>query len=692
MKTRFFYLLMAVSLMTFTACSDDDDDVSTDPDSEEQQGSSETASSETSSDEYSEADKNETSAPEGNYSDNEMLLLNQQQAIVSIITTLTDEETVDPHFDQHKYEPTYGQVLDDSNPLVRAVRCDSVSGAEQLFRELVGCDELITTTSDGLAVSLKNMPLLADSASLTLGTLTFHRGDGARETGYVDVNIPCIPRLARIDYLTTAAFPMNDGANSPYKVGDLVWIDENSKYCSGYYVCVQQADVAAGLLVHLCEGEAKGNETINLDDDNDGCWYPYNESKGETTTSDCVRTYVNFLLTEKEKVADLKLFLDGKAQKKKPAHSNRKRHVFPGGFATDDNYAFKSSDGRNARVFYGAYFGSYEWVPPYHNRIAQYVYVPNYCESLDYVTPYTMTYVKDSWWNNHVDEKHNYTMNVIRFYKKVDNATLEYSPSKDNLEFENDAQFVTQQNLGWVYGENNRLYRTRANAWAAGTRALGFIAYVNDGSDNGNKATEAESGYGHGLVVSYTMANTNSKGTYTSVRWDNFGQHMVDIEEGTEFTQFVNRNTGAKAALNDFDGLAKTFMLRMAKSPAALKLNDWNTTRSPLRSEWFLPSSGQWAAIMCSPGAGGVPKPSENGGFPTYLENGTHVAYDNINRIIKQTLSYGSYVWFYRNQKYWSSSAYSEKVGVYLRGDGEQGTHLSYWTNTYGFVRPVFAF
>jgi len=690
MKTKLFYLLMAFSLAVFTACSDNDDEVSNDPDAEEQQGNSETSNSETDDDE-NEAKENETSNPEGDLSNEEMLLLNQQQAIVSIITTLTDEETVDPHFDQHKYEATYGQVLDESNPMVRAVKCDSVSIAEKMFRELVGCDELITTTSDGLTVSLKDMPLLADSASLTLGTLTFHRGDGARETGYVDVNIPCIPRLARIDYITTAAFPMNDGANSPYKVGDLLWIDKNSKFSEGYYVCVQQADVAAGLLVHLCEGEAKGKETINLDDDNDGCWYPYNESKGETTTSDCVRTYVNFLLTEKDKAASLKLFLDGDALNKKPAHKGCKKHVFPGGFATDDNYAFRSSDGRNARVFYGAYFGSYAWIPAYHYRIAQYVYVPNYCQSLNYVEPYHMEYVNDSWWDDHVNDKLNYTMNVIRFYGKVDHATLEYSPSKENLAFENDAQFATQQNVGWVYGENNRLYRTRAKAWAAGTSPLGFVAYVNDGSDNGNKATEAESGYGHGLVVSYTMANTQN-GSYSSVRWDNWGQHMVDIEEGTEFTQFVNRNTGAKAALNDFDGLAKTFMLRLANSPAAKTLNDWNKSRSPLRSEWFLPSSGQWAAIMCSPGAGGVPKPGENGEFPTYLENGTHVAYDNINRVINDTKSSGSYVWFQRDQRYWSSSAYNSKVGVYLRGDGNQGTHLSYWTNTYGYVRPVFAF
>ena len=623
-------------------------------------------------------------APANGLTNQEELLMQQQSAIISILTTLTGVEEVDPRFDQQQYEPTYGEVLDQGQPFVRAVRCDSIDEAVARFRNLVTADTLLVETLDGYTITLKDMPLMPDGTKLTLGTLTFHRGDEVRMPGWVDVDIPCIPHLTRIEYLVSSAFPQNASDNSPYMVGDLIWVDKKN-LCSGYYLCVSQATNARAILVHLCEGEKKGDETINLDGDGDGCWVPYNSKHGHETSEEDVFAYLRFLLTEKDKVRNLKEYLDGNTFKQKPQHPDKKGHVFPGGFATTSrNVIYKESDDRSGRIFYKARYGSYAWVPAYHYRIATYMWVSKNMQSMKYAESSDYKYVYDSDWNSFEKKYHNFTMNVIHTWEKLDYATVEYSPANDNLEFMNDCKYVTQQNVGWIFGSDHRMYRTAGECKNAGATPLGIIAYVNDGSEWGNQVTEAESGFGHALVLSHSMASSYN------MRWNNGDDVMAPIDEWGNFYQYVNKQTGAAAALSDYGGMAKTDELAMRESPAAVAALNMKPTPPVVASNWFLPSAAQWIAILCSPGVGGQPMPNSSAVFPTYIEQGTSKAFDNINSILDGNS--WTYYTMKAGHKYWSSSAFSEKVGVYVTASDGYGTRLSYWTNTYGYVRPVFAF
>lgn len=683
---RMMTAVVALSLcIGLSACSDDDDD----NDVNTEEGVEQMAQQEDWNTPSGQEETGEGSETSMKLTDNEQLLLRQGSAVCSILNALTgingstsETQHSFTRFDQQTYEPTIGVVLDDSRPAVRSVKSTSVEDAEAQFLAMVAADELLTTTADGYSLSLVNMPLLTDGTRLTLGTLTFHRGDNQRRTGYVDVDIRCLPGLQRIEYIVPEAFPMNAATNSPYKMGDLVWVD-NDKYSKGYYLCVEQASNYPGILVKLCEGEQKDDKTYNLDGDSEGVWGAYNNTKGESTSENDVRAYLMFLLSEKDKVANLKLFLDGKSTTK-PLHEGKKSDIFPSGFATEQNYVFKSDDGKSGRIFYFMDYGDYAWIPAYHYRYVMYMWVSNNMSSMKYVEPYKYEYVYDSDWRNWEGKHHNFAMNVIHFYdNKVSGATIDYSPTNDNLTFQNDAEYATQENVGWVYADDHRLYATSSKAVAAGAQPLGIVAYVNDGSEFGDKVTEMDNGYGHGLVLSHRLA----AGAW-SKRWST-GATMVTPSDYGFYTQFVNKTTGTAGALSDFGGLDKTADLRSAGSPAATAAYQHTPQPpQPYASDWFLPSTAQWLAMLCAPGVGGQPLPSPSEAFPTYVENNTANAYSAIDNVIKGN----SWSYYKMGQNsYWTSSAYNGKTGIYVTGKG--ATRLTYYNwSTYAYVRPVFAF
>lgn len=662
-------LLIALLSMSVTACSDDDEKTE-----EEVKKGVEVEDGKI--------------APDGDLTSQEQLLLAQQEAIISILTNLTGITEVDPRFDQKKYEPTYGSIIDEAQPFVRSLKCDSVETAELNFRGIVSADTLITPTPDGLAISLKDMPLMADGTKLTLGTMVFHRGDGIRLTGWVDVDIPCIPKLQRIEYLVSAAFPENAG--SAYLEGDIVWIPRGN-YCSGYYLCVSTGN--PGLLVHLCKGEAGDDETYNLDGDGCGVWCPYNKKKGQSTDIWSIRSYVTFLAENKDKVYKVKKYLQGEIIDKPPLHPDKIHQVLPGGFATDENYAYKADEG--AHIWYDAHYDGYAWIPAYDYRKGYYGWVPNYCNNGNNVQSYYWRYVKDSdwkkWWN---EGGTHYTMNVIRFYGKIDNASAEFSPiNSRNLVFDNNCKYAKQKHVGWVFGMDGNLYENATKAKKAGTTAIGIVAYVNDGSDFGNKVTEKARGYGHGLVISQYMPLSKN------VQWNSGSNAMVTPNESYGYTQFVNMNAGTAAALTDFEGLSKTESLYDEGSPAATYAMDFGADKeSPYKvpggkitSSWFLPSTAQWIAMLCSPGVGGQPMVSKSAAFPTYIENGTSHAYEKLNSLIKGNS--WKYYSMDASDDYWSSSAYDDRTGVYVTASGGYGTRLTYnRSKRYAYVRPVFAF
>lgn len=675
------FLIMA-SMLALAACNNDDDKPAA-TEEEEALASADGVDAESETDEsetdgFSQPEEGRTIAE--SFKDDEILPIQQQLATISILKTLAGLDEIPARFDLETFEPTIGATIDLSDPMNRALKCESIEQAEASFRSIVGVDQLITPTADGLEVNLADMPLMEDGTKLTLGRLTFHRGDGKSEMGYVAVNIPCIPNLKQIQYLPAEAFPPAN-AGSPYEIGDIVLVPQGT-YCSGYYVCVRKPlfGGSGGLLVHLCVNDPGGDETINLDGDNEGCWYPYNQSKGMKTESGHVEAYISFLLAKRAEIDNIKYFLDGKIKGRQPSLKNKKSHIFPEGFGNDEGYVFKSSDGRGARIRYYADFGSYAWVPAYHYRYSDYWYVPNNCKSWNNVSSNRYTYVYDSDWNKHYGECWNYTMNVITFRddSPIAGAKIEYSPTNDTVSsFVNSAKYVTQEHVGDIYASNHRIYGTVAEARGAGQTPIGVIVYVNDGSEFGNQVTELEEGYGHALV----LALSNCSGD-PSLKWAT----SEPLNE-YDFDQYINRNTGARAALTDFGGLNKTISLAYGGSPAATAAINYQVTApEPNTSKWFLPSTAQWLAILCAPGLGGMPMPEASAAFPTYIENNSRQAFNNINAKLK-----GSGVYTFGASKYWSSSAYNDNNGVYLT-NLTYGTRLTYWSNTTAKVRPVLAF
>ncbi len=602
-------------------------------------------------------------------SEEDQYLSRCQAAVICIMQNLAGVNAIDSTFADNTYEPVYGKVLDGSSGMVRTKFFDTEVEAEEDFRRIVGLtsEDLITSTPDGLALSIKDVKM-KNGQTLTLGTLMYHRG-GAETLGYVEVDIPCIPHLERIEYKTVDAIGDNDAGNSPYLRGDLVRCTSN--YCTGYYLCVAQYDGRDGILVHLCVNEPGGDETINLDGDSDGCWYPYNNDHGHKTEYTDIKTYVNFIINNQDKVKAIKSYLSGEMVQQ-PYESGKMWHIFPEGFCNDYGVAFHSSDGRAAAIRYRARFGTYAVVPAYHYRISHYARIPYDCDDVYDVSDKEYEYVRDSKWNSHYSEMWNYTMNVIHFGKNpVSGVSLEFSPTKDAGygSHKRDAINVTKDQLGWYYCDDDRIYCYQMEAKAAGVNIIGVVVYVNDGSDFGNKVTE---GYGHGLVMALNDAAS-------SLRWK--PKYDIEPEQDGDFTQYVQTTV---AALSDFDGVSKTTLLKTVGSEAAKAALSYTPKPSKRTSGWFLPTTTQWLAMLCSPGLGGAAMPSSASSFPDCLGSSANTAINRHN-------SNSALVKLSNSSFYWTSSAWNGKIGVRFCAK-ENGFNYSSDENGEAQVRPIFAF
>jgi len=631
-----------------------------------------------------------TFVPEDKLTDEEQYLIDCQFSIVSIMQQLAGLEEVTPDVVNRTYEPAYGVTLDESAPFVRAVKCDTITDAENLFRALAGIDSanaerLLTPTADGYVLSLKDLPILPDGKRFTLGTLTFHHDSSSGRYGYAEIAIPCIPHLERIDFLSSEAFPDNDSANSAYQKGDIVYVTEASGYCPGYYLCVKQFDDFDGYLVHMSRQTKKsgngGKDTYNLDGDNDGAFLPYNKRMGQSTNFDIIKAYARFIVNNQDKVRNIKMFLNGEAMNKKPMYAGRLGDIFPARFNNSRGRVWAPS-GSPARIFFEATVTSdYAWIPAYYYRKAWYAYVSSQSSADASVGEYTVKYVRDSYWNDFWDDyEYNYCMNVIRFGSStISGSKLDFSPTKEILKTGIPAEEATNQHLGWCYADDGYLYENASKAKSAGFTPLGVLVYVNDGSEFGDMATEMENGAGHGLVMAYRINNNYEQ------HWNPGSGDIVEVEEETAFTQFVNKTTGAAAALTDGNGSQKTLYLSDQGSRAATLALEY--TPSAPGTGWMLPSAGQWIAIMCD-GLGKAKRPNTSDAFPTYMETVSEDPFENINKYINDGAV--TRTQFRASNKYWSSSAYSAKIGVYLTGNS---TRLTYYNSSqYAYVRPVFAY
>ncbi|MBQ3688336.1 MAG: hypothetical protein II937_00545 [Bacteroidales bacterium] len=579
------------------------------------------------------------------------------------------------------YESVYGILAEDGSEMVRTKIFSTVDEAEEDFLLIVGQSALLTTTSDGYTVSIQDLPL-KDGKTIQFGTLTFHRGDGGRLLGYVEVDIPCLPHLERIEYKTADAIGTN-GSSSAYLLGDIVFVSSNYGYCPGFYLCVRQCNEGEGVLVHLGINEPGGDESINLDGDNEGCWYPYNNDKGHTATLSDIRSYAAFMLNNPRAMQVAKDFLDGKFTDVPPL-SGRKSDLFPEGFCNDRGVVWHSSDSRAAAIRFNATWEeiSYYW---WDWRVSHYFVVPQDCTNPGSISQNSFRYIEDDTWDEHCNKMWNYTINVIHFYgdQKISGVTTVLNAKtatvvtkedaeraeKEQYREENAAENVTKKQLGWCYASNNVLYKTAADAIADNTTPLGMVVYVSDGSDEGSDITE---GYGHGLVMAY-----NNCSSVTQKRW------VFNAEEPITASTRVN---------DKCDGLYETESLASQHFAAAEDALNYTPKAPKGTSSWFIPSAGQWLAILLSPGIGNVQNRGAFG-IPFDLRDKQNNAYNIINNALQRSAPEG-YSPFALTDSYWTSSTFNIKGndGVVLTQKNTT-TYLELREKqTTAYVRPVFAF
>ena len=227
---------------------------------------------------------------------------------------------------------------------------------------------------------------------------------------------------------------------------------------------------------------------------------------------------------------------------------------------------------------------------------------------------------------------------------------------------------ATQEHVGWVYGSDGKLYPSADYAKGHGVSAVGIVAYVNDGSDFGNAATEKASGAGHGLVLALNQI--------CRPEWD-YQSYRISNGSGTFASTIGNSMANAK---NDFEGLAKTKHLK-EKGSAAANVVGYMGAAPKGGTDWFIPSTGQWIAMLCKPGLGGAEIPTG-----TALNSGF-----NINGAAKlsSTASANGGKGFYSET--WTSSGFNGSTGVYLvNGSSPRFTWYN-WSQP-AYIRTAFAF
>lgn len=579
------------------------------------------------------------------------------------------------------YEPTYGITLEGEGSTVRAVKCYSKECADAMFRALTGVDEddahlVLTPTLDGYELSLRDLPILEDGNTFTLGTLTFHRDGGPRRYGWVDVEISCIPHLERIDFLSPEAFP--DNANTPYMPGDVIYVNHNeSGYCGGYYLCVATTGNIC-TLIHLCVGEPGGDETVNFDGDKEGCWVPYNaKQKGDMTRFEDVLEYVDFLANKKAQVASIKAFMNGEADRL-PYQEGKLYHIMPEGFNNNEGVVYVNTwgDKDGCNVFYDAKWGRYHAGYAYYHRHPIRAHIPHNCKSIKEVTSHTDDYVLD---RDFKTGHQYYTMNTIHTYKEIEGSFIEMSATK-TVAYGVEAIYATTKQLGWCFADDGVLYDSPEKAKSLGHNPLGFLAFLNTGKGEWmDYVTEKGANYGHGLVMSYNWANDGkaislapeSEPLFTEDNW---------------YDTYINNSM--KSVREDFDGLARTLSLSDVSFPAAKAAINMQSAKKPMNcSDWFIPSTGQWLAILCNDrqggkaGLGDAEWPSESYGYSKVIMS------DPFKNLINMSGNDGYLTTIM------TSSAKNSKQLVYMivsSGSYFQFTENKRKENV--LVRPVFAF
>ena len=227
-EIKVLVMLLALGLMGFTACSDSDDE-----------------------------NNNGGTTPSTKHELTEAQMF-QREALASVLNRLTDEnfsDTTDVDFEGRTFEAAIGEVRNESRPSERSIRVRTAALAEGYFRSLAGgASALVKETADGYVIDLTNLDCHSTGRKQSLGTLTFHRGSGADNVGYADIDIACIPGLQRISYKTSEQWGENARFRSPIGYGE-VFVGGGGRY----WICVREATGPhynmGGVLINMQPGK-----------------------------------------------------------------------------------------------------------------------------------------------------------------------------------------------------------------------------------------------------------------------------------------------------------------------------------------------------------------------------------------------------------------------------------------------------
>lgn len=352
----------------------------------------------------------------------ELQEVKQVSAIQNVLEVLADVRTLDNDFYNKTYTPTYGKVLDESNPYVRAMMSDDKESAYADFASMIGDNDLLKPTSDGYIVELTLSGDLAKLAGKkSFGTLTYHQGDGSTRMAYVDVNIPNMPTLQRLDFVSSQLWGENKyTGKTGYTLGQLVKYEgtDIGGKGKGLWLCVRAYNGNKdGLLVHLNEGY---NEDFAhyLYGESGYSWSSYWYSKPGDYSP-----YFEFLHNRADLIRKIRTYLS------KNHMASLMSGIVPKRFLENDSVYVGD---KPAWVINDSYESSYDWGAGRYWKCCKHYY-------LDKKNEYGRGEYHEWWyhtkgdWKDQQNKYYFYTISVMTFQADVlNNIKVLYDPAPQN--------------------------------------------------------------------------------------------------------------------------------------------------------------------------------------------------------------------------------------------------------------------
>ena len=240
---------------------------------------------------------------------------------------------------------------------------------------------------------------------------------------------------------------------------------------------------------------------------------------------------------------------------------------------------------------------------------------------------------------------------------------------------------VLDTDFGSLVGADGKIYDNASQISAAGTTAIGVIAYIATTADD--EIAEKSKGGGHGLVLCLKNAAENVVwSTETTSKFS--GQEVTDAD-GLKRTSNVSGYTNTATLTVD----AET----AAKYPAAAAAKNYTGLTAPTGTTgWFLPSAQQWEKMQVA--LGGLDENNDIA-WGDFFDDG-HTAINKWDAALAKA-GEGNYKSIKDNadQFYWSSSENSADNAVILGTTYDRGSiwgSISKTQEGYTRVRPVLAF